>query len=150
MRILDNIETKVKNIENLTHEDFLQLTDYLTDIVSLENVSLKSFEMQEVAELQPAKVRGCYIYSKIVEQLKETHTFWDNIPEAEKEELRQRTKELDEYLTHNERILEAYMQANDIIMKLFRNNKNASEFALYDNDGNSYHISHDSIQRRGA
>jgi hypothetical protein len=100
-------------------KDFLQLTDFLTELVTKEMGCLKLVKIQDIEEIQPIKQEACGLYAKMIVLLKENTSFLDNLPVQERRILKEVTENLSRLLDRSERMIKSFNEANKRVMEIF-------------------------------
>jgi hypothetical protein len=114
---LQAIKQELENGFNLKY--FLQLTDFLTELVTKETQSLKLVKIQEVENIQEVKRKGCELYSKMISFLKESPSSIGSLDVYERKVLKEVTENLSRLLEKNELIIKAFNEANRRVMEIF-------------------------------
>jgi hypothetical protein len=98
---------------------FLQLTDFLTELVTKEMGCLKLVKIQEIEDIQPIKQEACGLYAQMIVFLKEKGDCLDNLPVQERRLLKEVTENLSRLLDRNERMIKSFNEANKRVLEIF-------------------------------
>jgi hypothetical protein len=98
---------------------FLQLTDFLTELVTKETGSLKMVKIQEIETLQPLKQEACGLYAQMIQFLRENSNYLNNLTIQERRILKDVTENLSRLLERNERMIKSFNEANKRVMEIF-------------------------------
>jgi dsDNA-specific endonuclease/ATPase MutS2 len=98
---------------------FLQLTDFLTELITKEMGMLKSVNIQEIEEIQPIKQEACGMYADMIRFLKENSSYLDSLAIQERSILKEVTENLSRLLDRNERMIKSFNEANKRVMEIF-------------------------------
>lgn len=100
-------------------KQFLQLTDFLTELVTKEMGCLKLVKIQDIEEIQPIKQEACGLYSEMIVLLKENGDCLDSLSVQERRILKEVTENLSRLLDRNERMIRSFNAANKRVMEIF-------------------------------
>jgi len=114
---LQEIKATVKKSFKLTH--FLQLTDFLTELITKETGYLKMVRIQDIETIQPVKQEACGLYAEMIQFLKENSDYLNTITVQERSVLKEVTENLSRLLDRNERMIKAFNEANKRVMEIF-------------------------------
>lgn len=114
---LQELKAVLSNSFKLNH--FLQLTDFLTELVTKEMASLKMVKMEEIEAFQPLKQEACSLYAQMIQYLRENSAYLDTLTVQERRILREVTENLSRLLERNERMVKAFNEANKRVLEIF-------------------------------
>lgn len=114
---LEEIKTALTGSFKINH--FLQLTDFLTELVTKEMGCLKLVKIQDIEEIQPIKQEACGLYAEMIVLLKGKADYLDNLPVQERRILKEVTENLSRLLDRNERMIKSFNEANKRVMEIF-------------------------------
>lgn len=112
-------EIKAALVDSFKLNHFLQLTDFLTELVTKEMGSLKMVKMEEIEVFQPLKQDACSLYAKMIQYLKEHSDYLNSLTVQERRILREVTENLSRLLERNERMVKSFNEANKRVMEIF-------------------------------
>ena len=112
-------EIKAALTDSFKLKHFLQLTDFLTELVTKEMGCLKLVKIQDIEEMQPIKQEACGLYAQMITLLKEQVDYLDNLPVQERRILKEVTENLSRLLDRNERMIRSFNEANKRVMEIF-------------------------------
>lgn len=98
---------------------FLQLTDFLTELVTKEIGCLKLVKIQDIEEIQPIKQEACTLYADMITSLKEKTDYLESLPVQDRRLLKEVTENLSRLLDRNERMVKSFNAANKRVMEIF-------------------------------
>jgi hypothetical protein len=105
--------------ETFKINQFLQLTDFLTELITKEMGYLKSVNLQEVEKTQPLKHEACSMYVEMIRHLKENTEILDSLAVQERRLLKDVTENLSRLLDRNELMIKSFNEANKRVMEIF-------------------------------
>ena len=114
---LKEIKVALSNSFQINH--FLQLTDFLTEIVTKEMSCLKQVKIQDIEVIQPIKQEACTLYANMIATLKERADYLDNLPVQDRRVLKEVTENLSRLLDRNEGMIKSFNEANKRVMEIF-------------------------------
>lgn len=114
---LKEIKAALSNSFQINH--FLQLTDFLTEIVTKEMSCLKQIKIQDIEVIQPIKQEACTLYANMIAMLKERADYLDNLPVQDRRVLKEVTENLSRLLDRNESMIKSFNEANKRVMEIF-------------------------------
>lgn len=98
---------------------FLQLTDFLTELITKEMGLLKAVNIQEIEKTQLIKQEACVLYTEMIQFLKENGSCLDSLAIQERRILKDVTENLSRLLDRNERMIKSFNEANKRVMEIF-------------------------------
>lgn len=99
---------------------FLQLTDFLTELVTKEMGYLKAFKVQEIEEVQNLKRDACELYTLMIKRLKGQPEYLNNLKVQERSILKEVTENLSILLESNQKTIKIFNEANQKVTELFQ------------------------------
>lgn len=114
---LREIEQQLENGFKFKH--FLQLTDFLTELVTKETQYLKLVKIDQIEAIQEVKKKGCDLYSQMIAFLRESPELIDELNVYERKVLKEVTENLSKLLDKNELIIRAFNEANKRVTEIF-------------------------------
>jgi hypothetical protein len=112
-------EIKVALSDSFKINHFLQLTDFLTELVTKEMGCLKQVKIQDIEEIQPIKQEACNLYANMIVSLKEKADYLESLPVHDRRLLKEVTENLSRLLDRNERMVKSFNEANKRVMEIF-------------------------------
>jgi hypothetical protein len=98
---------------------FLQLTDFLTELITKEMGMLKAVNIQEIETVQPIKHEACSLYAEMIRFLKENPEHLNSMAVQERRILKEVTENLSRLLDRNESMIKSFNEANKRVMEIF-------------------------------
>ncbi len=98
---------------------FLQLTDFLTELITKEMGLLKAVNLQEIEKNQLIKQEACVLYTEMIQFLKENGSCLGSLAIQERRILKDVTENLSRLLDRNERMIKSFNEANKRVMEIF-------------------------------
>lgn len=98
---------------------FLQLTDFLTELITKEMGLLKAVNLQEIEKNQLIKQEACVLYTEMIQFLKENGSCLGSLSIQERRILKDVTENLSRLLDRNERMIKSFNEANKRVMEIF-------------------------------
>lgn len=112
-------EIKLGLLGTFKINQFLQLTDFLTELVTKEMGLLKLVKVQEIEEMQPIKQEACALYAEMIQFLQGNDSYLEALPVQERRILKEVTENLSRLLNRNERMIKSFNEANKRVMEIF-------------------------------
>lgn len=112
-------EIKAALSDSFKVNHFLQLTDFLTELVTKEMGCLKLVKIQDIEEIQPIKQEACTLYANMITSLKEKTDYLESLPVQDRRLLKEVTENLSRLLDRNERMVKSFNEANKRVMEIF-------------------------------
>lgn len=113
-------EIKKLLIQSFHLEHFIQLTDFLTEIVTKEIRDLKMFQIEEIKACYNVKQEACNLYTQMIKSLKENPEYLNNLKVQERNVLKNATENLSKLLDQNAKMSQIFNQTNQKVIKIFQ------------------------------
>jgi hypothetical protein len=114
---LKEIKAALSDSFKINH--FLQLTDFLTELVTKEMECLKQVRILDFEVIQPIKQEACALYASMIVRLKQNADYLDSLAVQDRRILKEVTENLSRLLDRNERMVKSFNEANKKVMEIF-------------------------------
>lgn len=114
---LKEIKAALSDSFKINH--FLQLTDFLTELVTKEMGCLKQVRILDFEVIQPIKEEACALYASMIVRLKQNADYLDSLAVQDRRILKEVTENLSRLLDRNERMVKSFNEANKKVMEIF-------------------------------
>lgn len=114
---LKEIKAALSDSFKINH--FLQLTDFLTELVTKEMGCLKQVRILDFEVIQPIKQEACALYASMIVRLKQNADYLDSLAVQDRRILKEVTENLSRLLDRNERMVKSFNEANKKVMEIF-------------------------------
>ena len=110
------MENQEQNILAAKVSDFKEIVSSFSQLLQAENEALEKFDLAKVSELYEQKSKTVTAYRNMVAYLIENQESLKALPEADRNNLRDISQQLDELIRKNDILLKTKMQTNKMVM----------------------------------
>ncbi len=115
-------------------EDLKSVISGFSELLLVENEALKAFDVEKVSALYEQKSKTVAAYRNMSAYFIKNHEALEQLPKADKKDLREASLRLDELIRENELLLKTRMEASRNVMNTIiniakvTNNRNATSY----------------------
>ena len=110
------MENQEQNIFASKVNDFKEIVGSFATLLQAENEALEKFDLNKVGELYEQKTKTVTAYRNMVAYFIKNQESLKQLPEAERDNLRDISQNLDELIRKNDMLLKTKMQTNKMVM----------------------------------